>query len=69
MIRNTQDTRFWVQSSKDGYYVCSNPGAACDGTTDISDFTEDASGSDVDWTHPTLDDDPKDPFCTAYTAA
>ena len=55
---NSQDTRFWTQTVKDGYYDCTD--YAC-GT--INTWQDDSSPSDVDWTAPIEDDDPYDPFC------
>ena len=64
MIQNTQDTRFWVQSARDGYYRCSTFSAGCT-PDDATDWTDDASGSDTDWTIPIIDEDKDNPFCTA----
>ena len=55
---NSQDTRFWTQTVKDGYYDCTD--YSC-GT--INTWQDDSSPSDVDWTAPIEDDDPYDPFC------
>ena len=53
---NSQDTRFWTQTVKDGYYACADYGC-----TTINTWQDDASPSDVDWTAPIEDDDPYDP--------
>lgn len=55
---NSQDTRFWTQTVKDGYFNCAD--YTC-GT--INTWQDDSSPSDVDWTAPIEDDDPYDPFC------
>ena len=58
--QNSQDTRFWTQTVKDGYYNCAD--FACNPYTDV--WNDDSSPSDVDWTAPIEDDDPYDRFCT-----
>ena len=55
---NSQDTRFWTQTVKDGYFNCAD--YTC-GT--INTWQDDSSPSDVDWTAPIEDDEPYDPFC------
>ena len=63
MIQNSQDTRFWTQTAKDGYYVCSS--TDCNSVAET--WQDDTSPSDLDWTIPIEDDDPSAPFCTPHS--
>ena len=61
--QNSQDTRFWTQTVKDGYYNCND--YTCSAPSGV--WNDDSSPSDVDWTAPIEDDDPYAPFCTPHS--
>ena len=60
--RNSQDTRFWVQTASDGTFKCSDEICSAPNT----DWNDDTSPSDVDWTNPIVDEDNNNRFCTPH---